>query len=177
MRDLIPYAERCMQTLDALGVPYRKPVAWSVNTTARRWGQCKRRNGQFSINISETLLYEVNDENGLLQTIYHELIHTVPNCFNHGPEWKRWASVVTGETGLIIKRTNDDSDKGVTENHFPVRSHEKKYAVMCPDCGYHWYYERAGKHVQHPEWYRCGACKTTLIRDDMAAVVANKIKI
>ena len=160
MRDLYSYAERCKQTLDRLGVPYAKYATFQVNKTARRWGSCACYYGEYTIEVASTLLYEANAETGLLSTLYHELLHAVPGCMNHGPEWKRWAALVSKETGITIKRTDSMEECGVVEDHMP----QPKYAVTCPDCGHVWVRYRMCKLIAHPEKFRCGNCKAALTR-------------
>ena len=56
----------------------------------RAWGQCKTLGGGFFvIHINECLLG--GHFKGLKNTLAHELLHTCPNCFNHGSLWKKYA--------------------------------------------------------------------------------------
>lgn len=84
MRNLMEYANECMVKLDDLGIEYGNVLEFKVNTrAAHRWGQCKVVPGGYSINISAVLLDD-NDEQGLINTIFHELLHTyLKGCCNH----------------------------------------------------------------------------------------------
>ena len=137
MRDIMEYAEFCMEMLDEIGVPYRTPETFTINTRARRWGQCKRVNatGKYYIDINITLLDERNGEDGLINTILHELLHTCPNCMNHGTEWKKWAAKVMRHYGYNITRVSDDDDKDVTTGNFNYKPTVYKYLLYCEDCG------------------------------------------
>lgn len=86
MRNLTEYAQKCMAELDTLEIQYGNVVEFKVNYRAKkRWGQCKRlSDGTFSININAIFLDERNEEQGLKNTIIHELLHTCTDCFNHG---------------------------------------------------------------------------------------------
>lgn len=177
MRNLDEIMADCIVELQELGVPIAPPAAWSVNTRARRWGQCcyNSATGDFTINIAETLLLEDNDINGLLSTVYHELIHTCPGCFNHGNEWKRWALFVSQHTGIRVERLASAEEKGVKTDWRPQKSHEKRYAVQCTGCGRVYRREKLCEVVRHPENYRCGACHSALRRaDELLAAESDK---
>jgi len=81
MRNLDEYAIQCMEELDAIGIEYGNIIEVKVNTRAKkRWGQCRAVPGGYSINISVVLLDERNDEQGLKETIIHELLHSCKGC-------------------------------------------------------------------------------------------------
>lgn len=135
MRDLYEYAEFCMELLNDIYVPYQRPENFTVNTRARRWGQCRKINGKYYININATLLDERNGENGLINTLLHELLHTCPNCMNHGSTWKYYAEKVRRAYGYDIKRTSDQEKKQVTTGNLNYREREYKYFIYCEKCG------------------------------------------
>lgn len=114
MKNLEEYAIRCMEELDAIGIEYGNIVEVKANTRAKkRWGQCKAIPGGYSINISVALLDERNNEQGLKETIIHELLHSCKGCMNHGEKWKRLAQKVNRAYGYNIKRCSSAEDKGV----------------------------------------------------------------
>ena len=47
-------------------------------------------------------------DKAIINTIYHELLHTLPNCQNHGKVWKMYANQVNKLTGLNIKTKGGD---------------------------------------------------------------------
>lgn len=145
----------CIETLNEIGVPCGHIVEFTVNTRAKsRWGQCCLRPDGFHININAALCDGKHDE-GLRQTIFHELIHTCPGCLNHKSEWKRWAYVVGKHTGLVIKVSNSEADKGFDPSEVVLRRRQNKYKVYCKKCGHAWLYERKTRCVQHPELFHC----------------------
>lgn len=162
MRDLMKCANSCMDKLDAIGIQYGNVRNFKINSRAKsRWGRCKKVNGVFEIEISDRLLDEQNDESGLENTIIHELLHTVPGCMNHGPNWKRMADKVYAAYGIEIKRCATAEEKGVD----PIEEvKEYKYFLRCPDCGYVFKYMRETKAVKNPEGYRHPGCLHTLER-------------
>lgn len=135
MRDLMSYANFCMKMLDEIGIPYSKVEEFTVNKRARRWGLCSLRNGKYYIQINTTLLDERNGEDGLINTIIHELLHTCHGCMNHGKMWKSYAEQVRKTYGYNIKRTSDNEEKCVTTGNLNESKREYKYFVYCKKCG------------------------------------------
>ena len=134
MRNLQEYANFAMELLDELHIPYTIPENFTVNSRARRWGLCKLNSGKFYISVNQTLLDERNSEDGLINTLLHELLHTCPGCLNHGAIWKKYAAMVYGKFGYNVKRTNDEQEKGVTTGNFNATEREYKYLIYCEKC-------------------------------------------
>ena len=159
MRNLDEYAIQCMEELDAIGIEYGNIIEVKINTRAKkRWGQCRAIPGGYSINISAILLDERNDEQGLKETIIHELLHSCKGCMNHGENWKRLAAKVNRAYGYNIKRCSSAEDKGVQEETRPVNMRTVNYIIKCNQCGHTYTRTRMSKIIQHPERYRCGCC-------------------
>lgn len=155
MRDLFTYVIDCMEKLDHLHIAYGNVIDVTVNTRARkRWGQCCAVPGGYTININSVLLDERNGENGLIETIIHELLHTCRDCMNHGQQWKNYAEKVNAAYGYNIKRASDASEKGVVyQEEKPV-----KYKFICLDCGQVITRQRKSQFTEHYSRYRCGRC-------------------
>lgn len=116
MRDLIDFTIQCMNELDRIGIPYGNVIDVTIKTRAKkRWGQCRKVPGGFTININVVLLDEKNDVDGLRNTIFHELLHTCPDCWNHGTQWKAYAAMIRRELGYNIQRTSSAEEKGVVK--------------------------------------------------------------
>lgn len=164
MRDLIAYGVKCMEMLDKIGIEYGNIIEMVPNTRARkRWGQIKAIPGGYSININSALLDERNDDKGLINTILHELLHSVKGCMNHGENWKRQADKVYRAYGIEIKRTSSAEEKGVAEEtripYKPRRiDHSIKYMFECTCCGQMIKRERASKFTKNPGNYKCAIC-------------------
>ena len=166
MRDLNAIAKECMKMLDDIGIKYGKVVEFKVNTRAhKRWGQCNRVTGGFSININKIFLDDRNDIDGLKNTIIHELLHTCDGCLNHGPQWKALASKVNDVYGYNIKRCSDANEKGIKKDTRPKHKILKyKYEIKCEKCGHVYKRTKMSAIIQHPEQYRCGHCHGNLKR-------------
>lgn len=93
---------------------------------AKRYGCCKQENpdkkqsywkrgrlqyrkfNSHHIEISKWLL-ELNDEI-IKNTIIHELIHCIPDCNNHGSEFKKYAKLVKDNLGYNITRLGNKQE-------------------------------------------------------------------
>lgn len=170
MRDLQKYAVDCMEMLDCIGIEYGNIIEIVPNSRAKaRWGQCKAIPGGYSININVELLDERNDEDGLINTIIHELLHSAKGCMNHGENWQRLANIVYREYGLNIKRTSSAAEKGMCDEaikeHIAARksrTHNVEYIIKCECCGHTYKRYKASKLTKHPDWFRCGNCNGAL---------------
>ena len=160
MRDLNKVAKECMKELDAIGIKYGAITEFVVNTRAKkRWGQCRRVPGGFSINISIRLLDESVPIDGLKNTIIHELLHSCKNCQNHGEMWKRQAAKVNKYYGYGIKRCSSSEEKGVPEE---IREQKDiKHKFVCKDCGQVILRTRESRFTKNYESYACGRCGGT----------------
>lgn len=150
--------QELMQTLAeqlrALGIPVSTRIdpQVQINTRAKaRLGCCIRRGERFTIEVSATIL---QDEPCLRQTLVHELLHTCPDCQNHGTKWKQYAQWVNHAWGMGIARLTS----------MPAGQSTKKpprYTLRCSGCGALFYRERRCLLVQYPQRYRC-ACGGSL---------------
>lgn len=113
------------------------------------FGRCKRKyvNGieEFEIEISQYLL---ESEEGTMNTLIHEVLHTCKGCLNHGKIWTSYANKVTRELGYKITRTSTCESKGIK----PI---EPKYLVKCVSCGSENGRHRMTKLISKTELYRC----------------------
>ena len=145
------FSKACYQ-LETAGIKIGTVTKVSINTRAtNRWGRCVTRNGKSEIEISDLLFQSTND--GLIQTIIHELLHTIAPKDHHGGQWAVNADKMNRLYGYRIKNGDSFADVGVEEN---IREERAKYKIVCDKCGHVFTYQRAGKVVQHPEFYKCG---------------------
>lgn len=120
----------------------------AINTRARtRFGSCRFRMGQHTIEVSSALLDA--EEQAIRQVLAHEILHTCPGCANHGPRWQRWAAMMSRQYGYRIRRTASHAALGIEDNR-PVR-----YVVVCSRCGSRTNRMKRSPLVDHPECYRC----------------------
>ena len=152
--------ETCKQMAAESNIQIGKIYDIKINTRAKkRWGQCSYFSDGFIIEISSSLLQDNVSENALIDTLMHEVLHTVDGCMNHGKKWKECARIINSRYGLNIKTTTSAAEKKIEETE------EYKYILACPKCGYQWKYMRMSRCVKHPErFYHSGCCKDSLIR-------------
>ena len=129
-------------------------------------GKCTRySSGKFLILLNPICLSADNDKEKMIRDVYaHELLHTCDGCYNHGPEFHRWAKVIYNELGYLID-THADED---ASNYFhSLISH--KYLIQCDKCGSQNWQDRKSDVVMNPSNYICSKCSgslTSYIRND-----------
>lgn len=162
MKNLDAMFEKYYQFLCDCGLdlPERNRLEIAVNTRAHSFygvtRRVKGRPGCFKIEINKDLLDDRNPNTPLVETIIHELLHTIPGCFNHGEKWQGIVDTINQHTGLHISRTSTIEDKGLVVFSRPDRA--PLYRVTCPACGRSIEYRRAAKVILHPERFVCGYC-------------------
>lgn len=120
------------EKLDKLRIPYGEVKYWEINTRAkRRFGQCRKSAGEFTINLSMHL-FQAKDEE-IEEVILHELLHTCYGCMNHGKRWKRYAEKIYQAYGIQIKVTGNDGEYG--QEYVQKLQQEYHYLFRCNSCG------------------------------------------
>jgi len=121
-----------------------------INTRATsRFGQCKKRNGKYLIEISQHLTQA--EEKYIKETLAHEVLHTCPNCMNHGTEWKSYARKMNMKYGYEISRTGSCQSMGITN----PKVERANYTIVCDNCGKKIYRQRESKVIKNSEQFRC----------------------
>ena len=123
------------------------------------WAKIDKRNlpkGKFKLIIGGLLNLITDHElkhKRLEETIVHEMIHTIPGCFNHGNQFKYYCMLLNHKFGFNLSRTTSTVDFGITLEH---KSRPTKYVITCPHCGKQYFYSR--KPVYAIDTYSCGRC-------------------
>lgn len=160
MRDLDKYGKQCIENLNAIGIYPHEIDSFIVNTRAKkRWGQAVRESGHYTININYLLLDDSCPENSMYETLYHELLHCVDGCMNHGVKWQELAKLVSDCYNVDITICSSEEKILGKELSEEIRP-KKTYKVRCCKCknittrmGY-----RAPKWYMYPELYICDKC-------------------
>lgn len=160
MKNLYEVASICMYELESIGIKYGKIMNFTVNYRATtRWGQCRRKNNGYYINISEKLLQDNAPLEALKDTIIHELLHTCEGCMNHGEKWKKYAEKVNKTYGYNIKRCSSAEEKGLdVENIRAEKEQRAKHKFTCCGCGQTILRQRESNFTKYYENYTCGKC-------------------
>lgn len=162
-RNLNKYLGKCLAMCDECNIPYGEISNIVEDKAERRWGQCRKRYGKFEIGISFKFVddkWTPTDE-GLINTILHEVLHTCEGCMNHGDTWKKYADIIYNKYGIDIKRTSTAEEKSVD---IDKQLALYKYVLRCKDCGVEYKTMRMSKVIQNYSRYECGVCHGKLQR-------------
>ena len=162
MKNLELLAKECMRELDTIGVEYGDIIQFKVNSRAKsRWGQCKKTEQGYIIEISNDLLKDDVPNHATKSTLFHELAHSVDGCMNHGHKWLQIVDLINDCYGYNITTTSrsDEGDKkGATLERKPIKRMEYKYWFECNGCGQVIKRKTMSNFVTNTENYRCGRC-------------------
>lgn len=151
----------CKRELSDLGIPLSIVDSVVVNNRLdRSWGRCRRLGYQFQIELSGKLMKTASID-GIDMVMYHELLHTCIGCFDHGPLWKKYASIVCHAKGVHISRLTSADELGVDVQ---VLLDQGYFACQCIDCGSVVTRKSECRFIKHPEWYSCGKCGGSFVR-------------
>lgn len=148
---------RAIAQARAVKIPVSRDICPQVRLNRRartRFGCCVRRDGAYTIELSERLARQ-GEEGAILQVLCHEVLHTCYGCSNHGARWKGYAQRMNSAYGYHIRRTDNYGALGLEDDR-PVR-----YWVVCDRCGRRIPRMKRSPLVDHPERYRC-PCGGTL---------------
>lgn len=119
-------------------------------------GQCDSSTKPPHITISN-YLKDFNEEQ-IMNTVIHELLHALPICrySGHTGNWRALAQMVTAKTPYHISTYADKADASEFDNR--RSSNKAHYTVTCNNCGtVSTFYKRA-RIIDHPENYHCARC-------------------
>lgn len=108
---------KCLSDCKKWGIPISNKIYTNVKFLKRSdcYALCEvMDSGFFQISYTSAGFDEYGvSEEALYNLFMHELCHTIPNCFNHLKEWKKW-----------IKKLNEH---GCKINPYPYSSLKKEY--------------------------------------------------
>lgn len=122
-----------------------------LNRATRSFGRCHKVGDAFQIALSK--YYLDNPPEDLKSTLVHEVLHTVDDCFNHGPKWKSLVAKMNRIYGYNIQRTTADIMQNET-----VQAIKRQYIITCVKCNQTIYRQRKSKLVTNTNNFRCGRC-------------------
>lgn len=150
MNDFNALLRTVISEAKAVGVPVSDNIDNRVRVNDRaitRFGKCTYTGGRYIIELSEILLDA--SEMSCRQTIAHELIHTCPDCMNHGLKFRKYADIMNRKYGYNISRTNSEEELGIE------RDISYQYIIVCQKCGMKIGRTKRTSLVEHPERYKC----------------------
>ena len=158
MKNLYSMFNEAMEIVESCGIETGEIVGVSVNYRAKsRFGQCRRKNGVYTINISNEILVDETPYNAVMEVIIHEILHTCYNCMNHKAPWKEMANrVMYYYPEYSITRTTSYEKFGFKQEE--INPKKENYVFVCEKCGQVIRRQRMSKFVQHYHDYTCGIC-------------------
>lgn len=134
-------------------------IIFEISKARSFWAYVEKRqySNYYRIKVSDVFA-ELTD-NGtryekLLETLIHELVHTIPNCMNHKTYWKANCNKIKAKyPNFDLNRTASMEEFGIKEK---VR--ETKYIITCEHCGQIWEYKRKPKWIDRCENVGCPYC-------------------
>ena len=171
----------CLEELKSINLDLDENVIGKIDISfakrkTRRYGCCKqeepdkstayrekriihyRRYNKHHIEISKWLM-DLND-NIIKNTIIHEIIHCLPDCNNHGKEFKKYSKLINEKLGYNITRLGNKKEDYEKSNLEFDENPKIKYIIVCENCGLIYYRQRMAKNFTKK--YRCGKCKGKL---------------
>lgn len=139
---------------------YKRPNFIKVRITNAHcyWMQISKlllENNQWTLKVSREYENYTNDNMAykrMIESMIHELIHTLPNCMNHGYDFLYAARIFMRkypEYNITIK---SDGGEGYIQ---PKKEVHYKYIITCPKCGKTYKYQRKTDAVKYPFLYHC----------------------
>ena len=128
----------CMKELNSIGLTRYSHLIASItvnNRLSRALGRCVRKNGVFSIELARKSVAEGVDVQFIKNIIMHELIHTMPNCWNHGPLFQNYARIINRGLGYHVSTTETIENMMAAGVKPLIKSEVAKYALVCGKCG------------------------------------------
>lgn len=132
------------------GITLSKKFLGGVHTL----GQCQRKHRhnadgwyfEYTIHLNRAFLTsDTISEKTLRSVLVHEFVHTLPGCWNHGPEFHKWGSYI----GPIFDVDVTTHAKGNELNEFVEAQFSRaKELAVCLDCGAIFKYYRHTKRMQ-----------------------------
>lgn len=173
----------CLYELKKIGIDFEDnqdigkiDIAIAKRKT-KRYGCCRQENPDLKYKVVEKRGYKKNikyekfhthhievskwvmqlDDSIIKNTIFHEMIHCIPFCNNHGEQFKKYASYINEKLGYDIKRVGNPKED-YEKSHIPYREEEQKYKykIQCKKCGQEIYRQRF--NAKRIKRYRCGKC-------------------
>ena len=148
-REIYDLFETALSIVSRLKVDPLYPVDMELKfaKSVRKFGFCcvDHLKETSTIHLTDTLL--LLDDDSILNTLIHELLHTLPNCQDHGSQWKAYSKEIYKMTGIEISR--------LSELPIPASQLNYKYLIKCSQCGKEYGFGRTTKVLNNLSGYNC----------------------
>ena len=154
MKDFDALIKRALHMVDSLRIERCSNIQWEINPDIiqRRhtWGYCRYVfDDSFKvkgciINISEFLLEDSVPDNATLSVMVHEILHSCPDCNNHGRIWKKYAKMCDNAYSLHCSSYKTSFEElGIEPPEWRKEERDRilasisnyKWKVVCSNCG------------------------------------------
>lgn len=129
-----------------------------INNRAKNiFGKCSRVVGPYDYQIELNSELLKTTQKKAMNTMVHEILHTVEGCMNHGAKWTRLAGVMNEKNGYNISRNSSHEQLG-------IKRPKAKYEINCANesCDLKVVRYKKSKIVTHIHLYRCPHCSSDL---------------
>lgn len=135
-------------------------------TALQRFGQCSNKGrNKFEIQLNYHFA-QICDKEAILDTIMHELTHSLKDCMCHTGRWKSVCNRVNHEYNYDLARTATYPEyKQFRRAIKPRKTLSDKYKIVCDHCGQDWIYSKQTKIVKelqarpHSLRFKCPYCQ------------------
>ena len=158
MKDYMAMFNEALEVVHDLGIETGNIVEVKLNYRAKnRFGQCRKNNvnNTYSLNFNHLIFSDESNEDEVMNTLIHEILHTCEGGMTHKGEWKRLADYVTANTRYNITRCANYASFGIEK---PKKEKKHNYVFVCEDCGQVIIRERSSRFTKNYHAYRCGKC-------------------
>lgn len=161
MKDLNATYENCKSLLESMGIECGEITSVTVNPRfTRSLGRCHRSRHtnfhpwRYRLEFSPVLMTDACTQKEFENTMLHELLHTVEDCFDHTGKWKRLAESVNARYGYHIQRCSDNA----AAQAYHAAHKVNRYTCVCEKCGHEWHYQRMCNTVKYANRYTHTGC-------------------
>lgn len=163
MRNFTQIMNECKQELDSIGMRNYSNNIVSItvnNRLSRSLGRCKRAyyatGEQYQIELAGKVARDNVDLHFVKNIIMHELVHTMPGCFNHGPRFQNTAYIINRKLGYHVGTHESVENMKAAGVQPKDKRMDAKYKVVCQKCGQEIYRQRWCDLTANPGNYKCG---------------------
>lgn len=131
------------------------------NRALKRYGRCEKKGNSYIIQINK-YHNELSSKEDVMNTLIHEIIHSMPGCMNHKKVWQDICEKYNFHYHTHLSRTSPM--KGAYKKFYEeqkAKNSKIKYYIVCSNCGHHYPRKNKSKFVESSmrnEKLICGVC-------------------
>jgi len=133
-----------------------------INNRTTSIGLCKysEKKNEYPWTIFFSSYFFSIPDSKIKNTLMHELIHTLPNCFNHQTDFKHYMYRVNAKTNLsmvyhIGVKNNDEEISKLCNKKREEKFGINNMVTLTCECGCEIRIKKTRKAAKHPEQYKC----------------------